>query len=384
MTIIQIKRGNIISLNNEIEQFLINKGALRVGFATQTTLYGGPPSVDITYSLSEAQSAICFALPLDKKKIRKFLRKDLPDGCKDHELDNIATNIKAYKMAISTSKMLQEKGYQAAAVFPNFKYREEMPGWELKMYPELSLKYIAARSGVGSIGWSGNIGIKGYGTAIILGCLVTSANLEPTDPVPEEESFCTKCKLCQKACALRMFDDENTESITLGGYTFNFSKRRNLARCQVVCGGLTGLEKDGNWSTWSPGRHPYPETDKEVIRLLSLAVTNAMKWPENYIHGQYDTSKLVKDEDLMNALGDQKDKIIKMIKETRLTCGNCQLICWGEPKETKKNYNILINSGCVIQREDGGIEVLPAEQAAEVFDQFPSKHKRKYRRNYKK
>jgi len=38
-----------------------------------------------------------------------------------------------------------------------------------------------------------------------------------------------------------------------------------------------------------------------------------------------------------------------MLKTTKLTCGNYQLICWGDPKLTKENYQILTNSGCVIQ-----------------------------------
>jgi len=75
-----LRGWNIISLNNEIEKFLLEQGALKVGFANKKTLEGGPSTVDITYPLSEADSAICFTLPLDRDKIRAFLRKDLPNG----------------------------------------------------------------------------------------------------------------------------------------------------------------------------------------------------------------------------------------------------------------------------------------------------------------
>jgi len=47
------------------------------------------------------------------------------------------------------------------------------------MPPILSHRYIAACSGVGSFGWSGNVGIKGYGTIVELGTVVTSAELNP-------------------------------------------------------------------------------------------------------------------------------------------------------------------------------------------------------------
>jgi len=65
----------ITTLNKEIEDFLFKKGAVKVGFATLETLAGGPPSTDITYILPEAKSAINFALPFDKQKIRDFLAK---------------------------------------------------------------------------------------------------------------------------------------------------------------------------------------------------------------------------------------------------------------------------------------------------------------------
>ncbi|MHA2474864.1 MAG: hypothetical protein ACXAES_16695, partial [Promethearchaeota archaeon] len=47
-----------ISLNEELEKFLLGKGAIKVGFTTLETLAGGPPGSDITYVLPEAQSAI--------------------------------------------------------------------------------------------------------------------------------------------------------------------------------------------------------------------------------------------------------------------------------------------------------------------------------------
>ena len=84
------------------------------------------------------------------------------------------------------------------------------------------------------------------------------------------------------------------------------------------------------------------------------------------------------DKEITEALGGIKDKMIKMIEDVKLTCGNCQLICWGNPKETKENYNILTNSGCVIQKEDGKIVILPPEKAEEVFNAIDRKHKRLY------
>ncbi|NVM01147.1 MAG: hypothetical protein HWN67_02345 [Candidatus Helarchaeota archaeon] len=63
------------ALNNEIEEFLSKRGAIKVGFATLETLAGGPPSTDLKYVLPEAKSAISYALLFDRKKIRDYLSK---------------------------------------------------------------------------------------------------------------------------------------------------------------------------------------------------------------------------------------------------------------------------------------------------------------------
>ena len=355
-----------INLNKEIEKMLIERGAMKVGFATLETMAGGPPGADLTYLLPEAQSAVSFAIPLNKDLIRPFLAKELPNGRADHEQDNIETNIRAWRLAKVVRDYLRDKGYKAEAVVPNNKYREDVPGWQASLPPELSLRYLAARSGVASFGWNGSVGIKGYGTPIIVGGVVTDANLEPTDPLPPEESFCNKCKLCTKVCGYGMFSEDEETSVTLGGYTFSYAKRLNKIRCFLVCGGINGLHRSGQWSTWSPGRYDYPEDDYEVTRLLTLGITAQTKRPPIKDHSKgYNPA----------SYGDKGT--------IQLTCGNCNLICWGDPAETAKNYKILKNSGCVVQKEDGEIIVLPPDKAKEEFEKMSSKHKRLYTKDYK-
>lgn len=352
-----------ITLNLELEKLLGAEGAIKVGVATKETLSGGPPSADITYLLPEAESAVCFALPLNRDLIRAFLGKKLPNGRADHEKDNIETNIKAYKIAKKVANYLESKGYKAIPVVPNNKYRHDLPGWQIRMPPELSLRYIAVRSGVASFGWSGNVGIKGFGTAIILGCLITAAKITPTEPLPPKENFCTKCKLCVKVCGMRMFDEKEEASVTLGEISFNYSKRIDLRRCHIVCGGFSGLDKSGKWSTWSPGRYDYPEDAQELGRLYPIAMYNALNRP---------------------AFKDSTGYAATQIGETvRLTCGNCQLICWGDPKETAENYRILTKSGCVIQKENGNIVVLPPDEAEKAFEAMDPAHKKLYYKDYK-
>ena len=346
---------------------LIERGALRVGFATLETMAGGPPGADITYLLPEAQSAVGFAIPLNKDLIRPFLAKELPNGRADHEEDNINKNRMAWEIAKDIRNFLRQKGYKAMSVVPNNKYREDVPGWQASLPPELSLRYLAARSGVGSFGWNGSIGIKGIGTPIILGGIVTDAKFKPTEPLPESESFCDECKICTKVCAYQMFSPTEETVVTIGGKTFTYSKRLNKMRCFLTCGGSNGLHHSGKFSTWSPGRYDYPENDGEVSRLMSLALTSQRKRPP-----------------IKDCSSGYKPASYGGMASIQLTCGNCQYVCAGNPKETAQRYKILVNSGCVIQDEDGKLEVFPPDKAKEVFESMPIKKQRLYYKDYKK
>ncbi|MCP4764438.1 MAG: epoxyqueuosine reductase [archaeon] len=350
------------------------EGAISVGFLNQDSMKGGPPSADITSDLPEAQSAISFALPLDKTLIQPFLGKEMPLGRVKHERNNIETYLNIYKAAYKVEMFLKRQGYKAKVLIPNFKYRKDNFASEITSFPIISLRYMAVRSGVGSFGWSGNVGIKGPGAAIILGGLSTNAILEPTDPIPEEDSFCNKCKLCVKVCPYRMFDDKETFSIKLGEFSFSYAKRIDLYRCFISCGGYSGLDKTGNWSTWSPGRVPYCKTNKEMTRALINKYLKPLKWSIKNETGTYNIQELHEDpvvkndENLKKLLFSKENKsTLKMLKNTVLTCGNCQLICSSNKEETAENYKTLINSGCVIINDEGNLSVLSPEEANQEF-----------------
>ncbi len=346
-----------MSLEKEIEEFLLERGALRVGIATRETLAGGPPSADLTYVLPQANSAISFALPLDREKIRAYLSKR--DHC-GHETDNIQVNIKSSRLAKELAQMLEEQGFASRRVHANLVYRTEVEGWQVNMYPDLSHRYVAVRSGVGYFGWSGNVGLPGYGTAVILGTVVTEAKLIPTDPLPSEESFCDRCKLCLSACASGMVERKAEEKVTLGGMIFSYGKRKSYMFCQLVCGGFTGLHPSGKWSTWSPGRYRISDNQDELFATLLKAAYNYQHWPERKEESKGYTNPAYQG------------------AQIRITCGNCQLICWGNPQDTRENYQMLKDSGCVLQKPDGSIEVLGPEEASAAFEAMDPAHRDLY------
>lgn len=254
--------------------------------------------------------------------------------------------------------MLNEAGYVSKGTSANLKYRTEIADWRLTLPPDISHRYIAVRSGVGSFGWSGNIGVKGHGCAVILGTCVTTAELEPTAPIPEGEGFCDQCKMCVSACAVEMFERDEAASVTLGGIAFSHAARKTYLLCQFCCGGMTGLDKSGKWSTWSPGRFEVPEGEDELMQRLASGANLQAQRPE--IPGGYDTP-------------------LRSGVKQHFTCGNCQLICWGDKKETAKNLKLLHTSGCVLQEPDGTVEVLPREEAEQAFAEFDPKHRALYR-----
>jgi len=339
---------------------LLEGGAKKIGFATLETMKSDMPGTDLTYLLPEAQSAIGFFVPFDKEMILKYLGKVDPSIRGIHEEENLGMHQIIWKAAQRVKHWLIEQGYKATSVIPNNHYREDVPGWQTSLPPELSLRYLAVRSGIASFGWSGNAGTKEYGTSILLGGIITDAKLKPTNRIPESETFCDKCMICTKVCAFGMFNENEVTTVTIGGETFEYSKRGPMMRCGITCGGANGLHKSGKFSTWSPGRYEYTENNDELNHLILTATLSQRK------RLPYKDSSLGYQPAFNNTYKQQ------------LTCGNCNYICAGNTKETALRYKTLVNSGCVIQREDGTLEVYPPEKAKEVFESMPIEHQKLY------
>jgi len=334
-------------LSRTVIDYVMSLGACAAGIVTVNTLEGGPPSADLQYILPSAQSAVVFALSLDQTMIMPFLQK------KDrlsHERNNIATNTMASGIALELANYLNQKGYPSIPVASNQVYRKEsLPNGLMDLMPNISLRYLAVRSGIGWFGLSGNVIRKNEGAAIILGATVTEAKLIPTSPLAEEDNYCDKCRLCVASCMSGLIDDKEKTEISLGGIAFSYAKRRTYRRCEYVCGGFTGLHPSGKWSNWSPGRFSIPHEDVAFMPALKKAVKASWNWPERE-GGFYH---------------------LLMKKKLYLTCGNCQLICSPERDERKRRFKSLTESGVVVQNQDGSLEVLSQQAANERVALLP-------------
>lgn len=327
-------------LTGLVLDYVKRQGACAAGIATLKTLEGGPPSSDLGYVLPEARSAVCFAVPLDQSLIPPFLSKK---DFHSHEQDNILRNAQASGTALHLADFLEQKGHKSVPLAANQRYRADTPRGIRDLMPPVSLRYLAAASGVGHFGLSGNVITPNEGAAVILGAAVTAVDLTPTDPLPEGDNFCDDCRLCMAVCPSGLMHPEEKSEVTLGGIPFSYSRRRAYTRCEYVCGGFAGLHSSGKWLTWSPARFPIPEKDeelKEVFRVAAKAYSARPGGEGGFYH------PLVK-------------------ARVWQTCGSCQIVCHPDKEERKARCRILTQSGVVVQNPDGSREAIPPEAAAE-------------------
>ncbi len=334
-------------LTAKAKDLALDLGACRVGISTVETLTGGPPSTDLEYILPGARSAVTFALPLNQDKIREYLAKKDRHG---HQHDYNRTNTLATGIAAQMAGYFDHFGCPSVGVLSNEVYREGDGIKRRHMIPNLSHRLLAVRCGVGWFGYSGNVMIPEFGANATLCTMVTTAELEPTEPLPAEENPCEcETKECVAVCPSSFLHvgKEDYETVTMGGVEFTYAMRRNYDRCGYVCGGYSGLHPSGRWSTWSPGRFPVPKNDEDLRPVAKEAFTSWAQRPK--LDGEV----------LQQPLLYQAAR-----KDVQLTCGACMLVCAAEPEERERRLKSVRGAGCAIQHPDGRVEVVPAEEAA--------------------
>lgn len=324
-----------------VGEFLASNGALSQGVSTPETLAGGPPSVELERLLPGAKAAVSFALPLNQELIAPFLAK------KDffsHNNDNLDVNTRTSGLALDLASLLTMKGYPSLGLAANLVYRTDTPHGIHDELPEISHRYLAARSGVGFMGFSGNLLHPKHGAAVILGSLITTAPLEPTAPLPAESNYCDQCGLCLASCASGLMHPTEKAEVALGGEVLSYSRRRTYMRCDYVCGGFAGLHPSGRWSTWSPARFAIPAEDSDFLPALKRAARPYAARPRQgrfFFHAAMPGGK------------------------GQFTCGNCQLVCHPDPALRRARHKLLVESGVIIQEAGGGLRAVSPEQARE-------------------
>jgi epoxyqueuosine reductase len=329
-------------------------GATAVGIATTETLTGGPPSVDLSYVLPMAKSAVSFLVPLNQSYIESYLQKK---DHRSHELDNVRTNSLVSGISFEIASYLTQKGYPSVGQTANLTYRTDTPKGPFDEKPPISHRYLAVRSGIGHFGLSGNVITNQNGAAVILGSVVTTAALLPTKPLPPEDNYCDECRLCIASCASGYMDPDKKTVVQLGGVDFSYFLRRNHSRCDYVCGGFTGLHKSGKWSTWSPARFPIPDKDEEFLPALAKAAEAYKNRPREeggFFHFLMPGNRI------------------------SFTCGNCALICHPDKIIRKRRHKMLIQSGVIVQSPNGSCAAVSPAEAKKYLKDMPPERRALY------
>jgi len=366
------------SIEDQIKKLALDEGVALVGICSAESIKDKDFS-DANYLLPGAQSIVSIAINMDDEIVNKYLSKEayLPlcheEGHITKELLRIGNKIK---------ELLEAKGFQAFRCNINFNYRninttskavvpalknlielidkEKDPNTELsqkevktldrlkkmilggfkrspmRLLPNFSHRCAAVASGLGRVGWSGNVITEKYGARVLFGSVLTTAKLKPDSPL--EKNPCIKCKLCEKSCQGGLFDKEDTEKIKIADVEETIAKRNNYGYCIAICSGMSGQNKFKEWSTWSPfllydvDRLPLDDSITEYVQNMYVkAILKGGKEAGNVL-------RLIEN----SFLGRNN----KPAEDFRPTCGCCQLVCGPDIKSKKESYKLLVNSGC--------------------------------------
>ncbi len=331
-------------------------GAADVRFTTREIMSDGPPSADATYVLPKAESVISFMVPRDADVIRKFLAKEGYRPYCDSMYDEYQL---LGTIGEEVVKLLEGEGFSAIAPTPNGGYRPESNFMSGGVFPAFSHRYAAYASGIGVPGWSGVCMTEKYGAWVYLGSVITDAKLTPDEPL--DTSYCDNCRNCVKSCPTDMFDMKESISFILGGKEYTYSKRHSHARCALGCGGMTGLSKDKQWSTWSTGRYDVPSDDAELPKVFAQIAKDreALLRSGRKVAGFSDNS-WKREAAVRGVLARPKEA-------TTPTCGNCQIICAPTREQRDELWKTLQSSGVVIADENGEPNVVNPDEAEKIL-----------------
>ncbi|TAK29733.1 MAG: epoxyqueuosine reductase [Chloroflexota bacterium] len=326
-------------LKQEIIAIAREHGIDKVGFTSRERLAAAPPSGDLTYVLPSARSAVSLVVALDHTVTRAYLAKEDQVG---HSHDQGRAYAKLKEAAHAIQRLLVDKGHEVHCPQANFQYRKDLP--PMTMAPPLSHRYVAVASGLGWIGWSGNVFTPEYGAAVCISSVVTSAELGP-DPMLAGEPPCKSCRLCAAVCPSYFISRNDETSVSIGGRDHSYHRKVTNMRCLVTCGGANGARAGAEWSTWShrvldlPGRGEDEAFQRKVFEYRQRPNSRLL----NFLLDMEQTGV---------ADGDW-DEYDRRSFEMTFSCSYCMLICWPSMEDRRKNYRMVVTSGKVFKDQTG-------------------------------
>ncbi len=211
-----------------------------------------------------------------------------------------------------------------------------------EFHPDFSHRYGALASGIGRLGWSGNLLTREYGALVELGSVLTSATLTPDKPILDKEHPCDRCKMCSLVCPVEMIHPKASTQVTVAGVTETISQKRPNTCCWIGCTGYEGLAASQTWSNWSPYRlgRTLPR-EKQELDALCISLQKADPQMQNADNSFNNYRRAVFDPDWFYYT----------------VCGFCRGVCAPRREERLANRKLIKDSGTVALRLDGSHRV---------------------------
>jgi epoxyqueuosine reductase QueG len=180
----------------EIRDFLRTRSLPLVGIARASQLPQVPDDLSPQRILAAARSIICFGVPIPKGVVHAEAHALLVYwrycNAEYRSLDTTANQL---------SLLLEERGHSAGPIYSCFPWK----AMDRKFWGLSPLVYWADQAGVGRLTRSGLLATPDHGTRVLLGGVVTTADLEPT--ARRDEDLCPPgCRDCMDGCPAQAID----------------------------------------------------------------------------------------------------------------------------------------------------------------------------------
>ncbi|WP_407424810.1 hypothetical protein [Methanobrevibacter sp.] len=173
---------------DNLKKYLLGLGASKVGYA----------DVDgLASEFIDLPNGISLVLKLPKRAMHLIEDEDYEDYWKCFH----AKVAELSEIALEGEKFIKNLGYDAFALTMT---RNECD--MKKLLSTLPYKTIATKSGLGWIGRSALFVTPEYGSAVVLGAILTDMPLEFGSPITDSQ--CDDCENCQKACPVEAINPQ--------------------------------------------------------------------------------------------------------------------------------------------------------------------------------
>lgn len=212
-------------MKNDIKNYITSLGADLCGVSNIESFFDAPSGYNPTDIWDGCQSIICFAVALPKGLLCVN-----PRIIYGHYNQLICTTVD--NIALRASNYLEKKFNCKCVPMPCDSPYEYWDSDKLEGKGLLSMKHIAVKSGLGSIGKNSLFISKEYGNMVTIGCILTDIIIEPDKQI---NNICyEKCHLCEESCPVNAIDNGQVNQKLCRSHTYRkTSKGFDTVECNL-------------------------------------------------------------------------------------------------------------------------------------------------------